>query len=163
LRDRRIIIFYPAINIFLIKSEIRGWNDYGKIILNLLLSTSITIIAIGCLLQIYAFFLFRKNKENFEFILNEFQRLNLQLDFTTQVATHFSMLFHHNKVSYFARLYKGVNMYHNRNEMVSADTYAFVQNLPADKIKWLLQLHKINLISAFLLFGGSIIIMFCKI
>jgi len=47
--------------------------------------------------------------------------------------------------------------------MVSADTYAFVQNLPADKIKWLLQLHKINLISAFLLFGGSIIIMFCKI
>lgn len=124
---------------------------------------SVAMTGIGFLLQIHGFFLFRKNNENFEFILNEFQRLNLQLDFTTIVATHFSILFHHNKISYFARLYKGVNMYHKKNEKVSAETYTFVQNLPTERIKWLLQLQKINVISALLLFCASIIIIFYKI
>lgn len=113
-------------------------------------------------MQIYAFILFKKNKEKLDFILNEFQRLNLQLDITTQIANHFSSLFHHNKVSYFARLYKGVTMYHKKNERVSAETYNFVQNLPSEKIKWLLMLHKLNLISALLLFVGAITILIYK-
>lgn len=113
-------------------------------------------------MQIYAFILFKKNKEKLDFILNEFQRLNLQLDITTQIANHFSSLFHHNKVSYFARLYKGVTMYHKNNERVNAETYNFVQNLPSEKIKWLLMLHKLNLISALLLFVGAITILIYK-
>ena len=94
--------------------------------------------------------------------MSEFQRINLQIDITTQVANHFSSLFHHNKVSYFARLYKGVTMYHKKNERVNAGTYNFVQNLPSEKIKWLLIVHNLNLISALLLFSGAVTILIYK-
>lgn len=94
--------------------------------------------------------------------MSEFQRINLQIDITTQVANHFSSFFHHNKVSYFARLYKGVTMYHKKDERVSAETYNFVQNLPSEKIKWLLIVHNLNLISALLLFSGAVTILIYK-
>lgn len=94
--------------------------------------------------------------------MSEFQRINLQNDIITQVANHFPSLFHHNKVSYFARIYKGVTMYHKKNERVSAETYNFVQNLPSEKIKWLLIVHNLNLISALLLFLGAVTILIYK-
>lgn len=130
--------------------------------MDLLLSISAALIGSGCILQIWAFILFKSNLRKFDFIMSEFQRINLQIDITTQVANHFSSLFHHNKVSYFARLYKGVTMYHKKNERVNSETYNFVQNLPSEKIKWLLMLHKLNLISALLLFVGAITILIYK-
>ncbi len=129
---------------------------------DLLLSISAALIGSGCILQVWAFFLFKSNQRKFDFIMSEFQRINLQIDITTQVANHFPSLFHHNKVSYFARLYKGVTMYHKKNERVGAETYNFVQNLPSEKIKWLLIVHNLNLISALLLFLGAVTILIYK-
>jgi len=123
---------------------------------DLLIFISASAFLLSIVLQIAGYIVFRKNSDKFESILSEFRQRSLQLDITTNVSSYLSPSFHPLKISYFAYLYKGMPLYHKKNERVNNETYDFIQSLPKEKINWLLRLHNLNLITAFLMIGGGI-------
>lgn len=121
-----------------------------------LIFLSVFSFLLSIVLQISGYVIFRRNIKKFEVILSEFRQRNLQLDITTNISSYFSASFHPLKIAYFAYLYKGVMLYHKRNERVNKETYDFIQSLPKEKINWLLRLHTLNLVTAFFMIGGGV-------
>jgi len=120
-----------------------------------LISVSVVSFLISIVLQVISYIIFRKNAENFELLINEFHKRKLDLDFSTQVSSFFSPSFHPVKISWFARLYKGVKLQRRNNENVSQESYDFIQSLPEKEIGWLIRLHTLNMVTAVMMIGGG--------
>lgn len=123
---------------------------------SILISVSVISFLISIVLQFIGYIIFRKNAQNFESLISEFRKRRLDLDFSTQVSSFFSPLFHPVKISWFARLYKGVKLQRRGNESVSQETYDFIQSLPEKEIGWLIRLHTLNMVTAVMMIGGGL-------
>jgi len=111
---------------------------------------------ISIVLQVIGYIIFRKNVHNYESLISESRKRRLDLDFSTQVSSFFSLSFHPVKISWFARLYKGVKLQRRGNESVSQETYDFIQSLPEKEIGWLIRLHTLNMVTAVMMIGGGL-------
>lgn len=122
----------------------------------ILISVSVISFLISIVLQIIGYIIFRKNAQNFESLISKFRKRRLDLDFSTQVSSFFSSSFHPVKISWFARLYRGVKLKRRGNESVSQESYDFIQSLPEKDIGWLMRLHTLNMVSAVMMIGGGL-------
>ncbi len=122
----------------------------------ILIAISIMSFLSSIALQVVGYIIFRKNVQNYESLISEFRKRRLDLDFSTQVSSFFSPSFHPLKISWFARLYKGVRLDHKRHQRVSRETYEFIQSLPENKIIWLVRLHHLNMVAGVMMTGGGI-------
>ena len=122
----------------------------------ILISVSVISLLISIVLQIIGYIIFRKNAQNFESLISKFRKRRLDLDFSTQVSSLFSSSFHPVKISWFARLYRGVKLKRRGNESVSQESYDFIQSLPEKDIGWLIRLHTLNMVSAVMMIGGGL-------
>lgn len=113
------------------------------------------LLAFG--IHLYGVFLFNKNSSSYDDLINEFRNKGLQLDVMTNIASHFGGFFNEFKIMYFTRLYYGKKWYYKKNELVSAETYQFVQQLPEEKIDWIINLHRINMM-AFCIAGVFVVV-----
>ncbi|WP_342754822.1 hypothetical protein AAGQ96_03130 [Pantoea sp. MBD-2R] len=84
---------------------------------------------------------FKKKESDYEEFLSQFRGKDLQLDTATRMASLCGSYANYQKIIYFIRLYKGVRMHWVRGELVHKEAYCFVQNLPPEKIAWMLSLH----------------------
>ncbi|MBB1226639.1 hypothetical protein [Pantoea pleuroti] len=123
---------------------------------SILISVSVISFLISIVLQFIGYIIFRKNAQNFESLISEFRKRRLDLDFSTQVSSFLSPSFHPVKISWFARLYKGVKLQRRGNESVSQETYDFIQSLPEKEIGWLIRLHTLNMVTAVMMIGGGL-------
>ncbi|MFV9686034.1 hypothetical protein ACNY67_03975 [Pantoea sp. KXB45] len=121
-----------------------------------LIYVSVISFLSSILLQVIAYVIFRKNANKFEEIIGEFRSRKLDLDISTNVSYFLSASFHPLKISYFARLYKGVKLSHKSNKMVSKESYEFIQSLPDSEILWLVRLHNLNIVAGVMMIGGGI-------
>lgn len=122
----------------------------------ILISVSVISFLISIVLQVIGYIIFRKNVQNYESLISEFRKRRLDLDFSTQVSSFFSPSFHPVKISWFARLYKGVKLQRRGNESVGQETYDFIQSLPEKEIGWLIRLHTLNMVTAVMMIGGGL-------
>ena len=122
----------------------------------ILISVSVISFLISIVLQIIGYIIFRKNAQNFESLISKFRKRRLDLDFSTQVSSFLSPSFHPVKISWFARLYRGVKLKRRGNESVSQESYDFIQSLPEKDIGWLMRLHTLNMVSAVMMIGGGL-------
>ena len=122
----------------------------------ILIAVSVMSFLSSIALQIVGYIIFRKNIQNYESLISEFRKRRLDLDFSTQVSSFFSPSFHPVKISWFARLYKGVKLQRRGNESVSQETYDFIQSLPEKEIGWLIRLHTLNMVTAVMMLGGGL-------
>jgi len=121
----------------------------------ILIAVSVMSFLSSIALQIVGYIIFRRNAQNFESLISEFRKRRLDLDFSTQVSSFFSPSFHPVKISWFARLYKGVKLKCRSHESVSQETYDFIQALPEKEIGWLIRLHILNMVTAVMMIGGG--------
>ncbi|KAF6662681.1 hypothetical protein HFD91_03700 [Enterobacteriaceae bacterium EKM102V] len=122
----------------------------------ILISASVISFLISIVLQIIGYVIFRRNAGKFDALVSEFRKRKLDLDISTNVSYFLSASFHPLKISYFARLYKGVKLHHKSNKMVSKESYEFIQSLPEGEIIWLVRLHSLNMIAGVMMIGGGI-------
>lgn len=121
----------------------------------ILIAVSVMSFLSSIALQIVGYIIFIRNAQNFESLISEFRKRRLDLDFSTQVSSFFSPSFHPVKISWFARLYKGVKLKRRSHESVSQETYDFIQALPEKEIGWLIRLHTLNMVTAVMMIGGG--------
>lgn len=62
----------------------------------------------------------------------------------------FGSLVNYQKIIWFVRLYKGVKMKFTKDRYVQKEAYQFVQSLPENKIQWILKLHCLYKIRAYI-------------
>jgi hypothetical protein len=108
-------------------------------------------------IHLYGVLLFKRNSKIYDSLIRDFANQDLQLDAMTTFSTHFGSFFNEFKIMYFTRLYYGKKWYYKKNEVVSAETYQFVQKLPEDKIGWIIKLHRINMF-AFCMAGLFVVV-----
>jgi len=127
---------------------------------NSLFIISVLAYLISFVLLIIGYLSFKKNSSLYNEILEEMRQKEFHLDLMTNTSRYFNASFQPLKIAYLARVYRGVELYHDKNVKVSKATYDYIQSLPRGKIIWLVYLHYMNLIAAFLMFIGSIGIIF---
>lgn len=121
-----------------------------------LIAMSVMSFLTSIALQFVGYTIFRKNSQKYELLISEFRKRRLDLDFSTQVSYFFSPSFHPVKISWLARLYKGVKLKRRSNESVSQETYDFIQSLPEKETGWLIRLHTLNMVTAVMMIGGGL-------
>ncbi len=102
-------------------------------------------------IDLYCSYYFKKNKKSYDMLLSEYRGLNLDLDMITNHAVFFGSLVNYQKIIWFVRLYKGVKMKFTKDRYVQKEAYQFVQSLPENKIKWMLRLHRLYKIQAYII------------
>ncbi|WP_416412159.1 hypothetical protein [Pantoea sp. App145] len=110
-----------------------------------LLFLQVFLLLLTFSIHMYGVFLFKINARIYDSLLKDFGSKGLQLDIITSISTHFGSFLNELKIMYFTRLYYGKAWYYKKNEVVSAETYQFVQELPKDKIGWIIKLHRVNM------------------
>ncbi|WP_267369451.1 MULTISPECIES: hypothetical protein [unclassified Pantoea] len=103
---------------------------------DVLIFLSVCAFLISIPLQLVGYIIFRRHARDYDALISEFRKRNLQLDILTQTSSFLGSSFHPLKISWFARLYKGVRMNSSRHQPVSRETYRFIQSLPEDE-NWL--------------------------
>lgn len=122
---------------------------------DVLIFLSVCAFLISIPLQLVGYIIFRRHARDYDALISEFRKRNLQLDILTQTSSFLGSSFHPLKISWFARLYKGVRMNSSRHQPVSRETYRFIQSLPEDEIGWLVRLHHLNMLTGVLMIGGG--------
>ena len=120
--------------------------------IDLILYFALALIVLSLIMQLISYVTFKKNEHKYDALVSEFKRRDLDLDIVTNIYSFLGPLFNANKIVYFIDLYNGREMKLAKGKPVSKDTYAFIQSQPGENILWMLELHKLNLISFFLLF-----------
>ena len=127
---------------------------------NSLFIISVLAYLISFVLLFVGYFSFKKKSSIYDEILEKMREKEFHLDLITNTSRFFNASFQPLKIAYIARLYRGVELYHDKNVKVSKATYDYIQSLPKSKITWLVYLHYMNLIAAFLMLIGSVGIIF---
>jgi len=112
------------------------------------------LIFFALIMQVFSYYIFKKNERKYVELISEFRRRDLDLDIVTNIYSFLGPLFNANKIVYFIDLYNGKAMKLAKGKPVSKNTYNFIQSQPKENISWMLRLHNLNLISFFLLFSG---------
>ncbi|MHB2054156.1 hypothetical protein [Pantoea dispersa] len=112
------------------------------------------LIFFALIMQVFSYYIFKKNERKYVELISEFRRRNLDLDIVTNIYSFLGPLFNANKIVYFIDLYNGRAMKLAKGKPVSKNAYNFMQSQPKENISWMLRLHNLNLISFFLLFSG---------
>lgn len=115
---------------------------------------ALLLIFFALIMQVFSYYIFKKNERKYVELISEFRRRDLDLDIVTNIYSFLGPLFNANKIVYFIDLYNGKAMKLAKGKPVSKNTYNFIQSQPKENISWMLRLHNLNLISFFLLFSG---------
>ncbi|TYD48646.1 hypothetical protein [Cronobacter sakazakii] len=89
---------------------------------------------------------FKRNENKYNELLADYRQRGLDLDPVTKFAMYFGSLVIYQKIIWFVRLYKGVKMKYTNDRYVQPEAYQFIQSLPAEKIAWILKLHRLYMI-----------------
>ncbi|WP_297196366.1 hypothetical protein [uncultured Pluralibacter sp.] len=117
---------------------------------NVLIFIATLLFVLVVIINLYCMYYFRKNKKAYDLLLSEYRRLNLDIDIITNYAVFFGPLVNYQKIIWFVRLYKGVKMKFTKDRYVQKEAYQFVQSLPDSKIRWILKLHRLYKIQAYI-------------
>ncbi len=94
---------------------------------------------------------FRRNKEKYEELLAEYRSHGFDIDIMTNYAIYFGTFANYQKIIWFVRLYKGVRMKFTRERYVQSEAYEFIQSLPDSRISWIMKLHRLYKIQAYII------------
>lgn len=114
-----------------------------------LIAITVVLFISVIIIDLYCSYYFKKNKKSYDVLLSEYRSLNLDLDMITNHAVFFGSLVNYQKIIWFVRLYKGVKMKFTKDRYVQKEAYQFVQSLPENKIQWILKLHRLYKIQAY--------------
>lgn len=123
---------------------------------DVLISVSVTAFLLSIVLQLIGYIIFRRHASDYEALISAFRQRRLDLDIQTHLSAFLSPSFHPLKISWFARLYKGIRLNHKRHQRVSREIYEFIQSLPDNQIIWLVRLHHLNMVAGVMMVGGGL-------
>ncbi|QJT81176.1 hypothetical protein C0557_14375 [Kosakonia sp. MUSA4] len=89
---------------------------------------------------------FKRHEVSYNELLTEYRSNGFDLDLVTNYSSFFGSLLNHHKIIYFVRLYKGVKMKFAPDRNVQPEAYAYIQQLPQEKMGWILRLHRLYMI-----------------
>ncbi|PHH45621.1 hypothetical protein CRX51_07540 [Pluralibacter gergoviae] len=117
---------------------------------NILIAIAVLLFISVIIIDFYCSSYFKKNEESYELLLSEYKGHNFDIDIMTNYAVFFGSLVNYQKIIWFVRLYKGVKMKFTKDRYVQKEAYQFVQSLPENKIQWILKLHRLYKIQAYI-------------
>lgn len=109
---------------------------------NLLLFLIVALFLIVVIMDFFSSRYFKKHEADYNELLADYRRKGYDLDLVTDVASFIGSLANYQKIIWFVRLYKGVRMKFTRERFVQEEAYKYVQSLPAERIGWILKLHR---------------------
>ena len=116
----------------------------------ILIAIAVVLFISVIIIDFYCSSYFKKNEESYELLLSEYIGLNFDIDIMTNYAVFFGSLVYYQKIIWFGRLYKGVKMKYTIDRYVQKEAYQFEQSLPENKIQWILKLHCLYKIQAYI-------------
>ena len=105
------------------------------------------LIFFALIMQVFSYYIFKKNERKYVELISEFRRRNLDLDIVTNIYSFLGPLFNANKIVYFIDLYNGRAMKLAKGKPVSKNAYNFMQSQPKENISWMLRLHNLKFFS----------------
>ena len=109
---------------------------------NLLLLLLVALFLIVVVMDLFSSRYFKKHEADYNLLLSDYRGKGYDLDLVTNYASFFGSLANYQKIIWFVRLYKGVEMKFTRERLVQEDAYKYVQSLPEERIGWMLKLHR---------------------
>lgn len=117
---------------------------------NVLISLSAISFLMIAIIDLFNSSQFRSNKEKYEELLAEYRSHGFDIDIMTNYAVYFGSFANYQKIIWFVRLYKGVRIKFTRERYVQLEAYEFIQSLPDSRISWIMQLHRLYKIQAYI-------------
>ncbi len=118
-----------------------------SILLFLVISSFIAVVII----DLFNRYHFKKNEGKYEKLLDEYRSHGFDIDIMTNYAIYFGSFANYQKIIWFVRLYKGVRMKFTRERYVQSEAYEFIQSLPHSRISWIMKLHRLYKIQAYII------------
>lgn len=109
---------------------------------NLLLLLLVALFLIVVVMDLFSSRYFKKHEADYNLLLSDYRGKGYDLDLVTNYASFFGSLANYQKIIWFVRLYKGVQMKFTHDRFVQEDAYKYVQSLPEERIGWMLKLHR---------------------
>lgn len=109
---------------------------------NLLLLLLVALFLIVVVMDLFSSRYFKKHEADYNLLLSDYRGKGYDLDLVTNYASFFGSLANYQKIIWFVRLYKGVQMKFTHDGFVQEDAYKYVQSLPEERIGWMLKLHR---------------------
>ncbi|MBW7749449.1 hypothetical protein [Enterobacter roggenkampii] len=109
---------------------------------NLLLLLLVALFLIVVVMDLFSSRYFKKHEADYNLLLADYRGKGYDLDLVTNYASFFGSLANYQKIIWFVRLYKGVQMKFTHDRFVQEDAYKYVQSLPEERIGWMLKLHR---------------------
>ena len=109
---------------------------------NLLLFLIVVLLLIVIIMDLLSSRYFKKHEADYNQLLSDYRRKGYDLDLVTDYASFFGSLGNYQKIIWFVRLYKGIEMKFTRERLVQEEAYKYVQSLPEERIGWILKLHR---------------------
>ncbi len=108
----------------------------------LLLLLLVALFLIVVVMDLFSSRYFKKHEADYNLLLSDYRGKGYDLDLVTNYASFFGSLANYQKIIWFVRLYKGVQMKFTHDRFVQEDAYKYVQSLPEERIGWMLKLHR---------------------
>ena len=100
------------------------------------------LLIIVVIMDFFSSLYFKKHENDYNLLLSDYRGKGYDLDLVTNYASFFGSLANYQKIIWFVRLYKGVQMKFTHDRFVQEDAYKYVQSLPEERIGWMLKLHR---------------------
>ncbi len=118
---------------------------------NILIFLSAISFLIVIIIDLFNSSQFKSNKEKYEELLAEYRRHGFDIDIMTNYAVYFGSFANYQKIIWFVRLYKGVRMKFTHERYVQPEAYEFIKSLPHSRISWIMKLHRLYKIQAYIM------------